>query len=113
MLCACSVARALAGGGSVRSARSGVARVVMGLRHPLAHLRGVGEAAMLRAGIAVEVLGEAPAAAPPERCADALSACLRVNEVRGLVETLFCCACRSACYRSSGQQWVCSPKPVR
>ena len=63
---------------------SGVARAVVGLRHPLAHLRGVGEAAMLRAGIAVEVLGEAPAAAPPERCADALSACLRVNEVRRL-----------------------------
>lgn len=72
----------LVGGGSTRLAWSGVARAVVGLRHPLAHLRGVGEAAMLRAGIAVEVLGEAPAAAPPEQCADALSACLRVNEVR-------------------------------
>jgi len=29
----------------------------------------------------VDVLGEAPVLAPPERGADALDACLRVNEV--------------------------------
>ena len=58
---------------------------------------------MLRAGIAVDVLGEAPAAAPPERCADALSACLRVNEVRGL-----CVPGSWLCYttaHSAAQTW--------
>ncbi|KAK9837095.1 hypothetical protein WJX81_002479 [Elliptochloris bilobata] len=59
---------------------AGVARAVVGLRHPLAHLRGAGAAAMQRAGVAVEVLGEAPVLAPPERCDDALGACLRANE---------------------------------
>ena len=84
------------GKASMRLAWPGVARAVVGLRHPLAHLRGVGEVAMLRAGIAVEVLGEAPAAAPPEQCADALSACLRVNEVRVLPGRATDCACREA-----------------
>ena len=60
---------------------TGVARAVVGLRHPLAHLRGAGAAALRGAGVAVDVLGEAPVLAPPERGADALDACLRVNEV--------------------------------
>ncbi len=61
---------------------AGVARAVVGLRHPLAHLRGAGVAAMRRAGVAVQVLGEAPVLGSPERCAEALDACLRVNEVQ-------------------------------
>ena len=61
---------------------AGVARAVVGLRHPLAHLRGAGVAAMRRAGVAVDVLGEAPVLGSPERCAEALDACVRVNEVQ-------------------------------
>jgi diaminohydroxyphosphoribosylaminopyrimidine deaminase/5-amino-6-(5-phosphoribosylamino)uracil reductase len=39
---------------------AGVARVVVGLRHPLPHLRGRAVAALRRAGVRVDVLGETP-----------------------------------------------------
>lgn len=74
-------------------APAGVARAVVGLRHPLAHLRGAGEAALRRAGLVVEVLGEAPVLAPPERCAEAVDACLRVNEVLAAPAAHNCDAC--------------------
>ena len=62
--------------------QAGVARVVLGMRHPLRHQRGLGVRALQSAGVDVEVLGEARALASSEDQAAALSACLTVNEVR-------------------------------
>ena len=59
---------------------AGVARVVVGLRHPLPHLRGGAIAALRAAGVAVAVLGEAACAAPTEQQDAALDACLLANE---------------------------------
>jgi diaminohydroxyphosphoribosylaminopyrimidine deaminase/5-amino-6-(5-phosphoribosylamino)uracil reductase len=61
---------------------AGVARVVVGLRHPLPHLRGVAVTALRAAGVAVLVLGEAPLAAglDAEAAEAALDACLLANE---------------------------------
>lgn len=82
-------------------AAGGVARVVVGLRHPLRHLRGGGVAALRAAGVAVDVLGEpgGGGAAPAGGAADllavdaALQACLQVNEVRcRRRSSAFCCA---------------------
>lgn len=42
-----------------------VGRVVIGMRHPLPHHRGAAIAALRAAGVTVDVLGEAPAAADP------------------------------------------------
>lgn len=71
-------------------AQSGVARVVVGLRHPLRHLRDRAIAALRRAGVRTDVLGEAAAvnaaAAVAAAGGDAdasqaaLLACLRANE---------------------------------
>ena len=58
---------------------AGVARVVVGLRHPLPHLRGAAIAALRAGGVAVAVLGEAPCSAPPADADAALDACLAAN----------------------------------
>ena len=58
----------------------GVVRVVIGLRHPLPHLRGGAIAALRAAGVAVAVLGEAPTSAAAEAVEAALDACLLANE---------------------------------
>lgn len=60
--------------------QAGVARVVVGLRHPLPHLRGGAVAALRGAGLAVAVLGEAPCSAPEQLREAALDACLAANE---------------------------------
>lgn len=60
--------------------QAGVARAVVGLRHPLPHLRGVAIAALRGAGLAVAVLGEAPCSAPEAQREAALDACLAANE---------------------------------
>jgi diaminohydroxyphosphoribosylaminopyrimidine deaminase/5-amino-6-(5-phosphoribosylamino)uracil reductase len=61
---------------------AGVARVVVGLRHPLPHLRGTAISALRAQGVAVAVLGEAPLApgAAPEAADEALDACLAAND---------------------------------
>ncbi len=59
---------------------AGVARVVVGLRHPLPHLRGAAIAQLRAAGVAVQVLGEAPCSATPAEAEAALDACLAANE---------------------------------
>ena len=67
--------------------QGGVSRVVVGMRHPLAHIRGRSIAALRSAGVLVDVLGEClPGSsfasdqdlASAER--SAIDACLRVNE---------------------------------
>lgn len=60
--------------------QAGVTRVVVGLRHPLPHLRGGAIAALRGAGVAVSVLGEAPCSASQEQREAALDACLLANE---------------------------------
>ena len=60
---------------------AGVTRVVFGMRHPLPHLRGHAVRALQRAGVAIDVLGEAYCSAGPEREAAALQTCWAVNEV--------------------------------
>ena len=60
--------------------RGGVSRVVIGLLHPLPHLKGQAVRTLRAAGISVDVLqlgsaGQDPAA---QQC---LQACLQVNEV--------------------------------
>lgn len=57
-----------------------VNRVVMGIRHPLSHSRGIAVKALREAGIRVDVIGEARLATEPEEGQDALEACLKVNE---------------------------------
>lgn len=59
---------------------AGVARVVLGLRHPLPHLRGAAIAHLRAAGVTVQVLGEAPCSATPAEAEAALDACLAANE---------------------------------
>lgn len=59
---------------------AGVARVVVGLRHPLPHLRGAAVAQLRAAGLRVDVLGEAPCSAPAAAADAALDACLAANE---------------------------------
>ncbi|KAF8061418.1 hypothetical protein HT031_004509 [Scenedesmus sp. PABB004] len=61
---------------------AGVARVVVGLRHPLAHLRNKAVRAYAAAGLAVDVLGEAPlgGGAAPGAADAALARCLAANE---------------------------------
>lgn len=61
--------------------QSGVCRVVVGIRHPLAHLRGNAVRSLRSAGISVDILEDAASSAEPERVAECLHACLRVNEV--------------------------------
>ncbi|BDA48102.1 Riboflavin biosynthesis protein RibD at N-terminal half [Coccomyxa sp. Obi] len=60
--------------------QSGVRRVVVGIRHPLAHLRGNAVRALRSAGVSVDVLEDAGSSADPERVAECLHACLQVNE---------------------------------
>eukprot|EP00884_Botryococcus_braunii_P000245 jgi/Botrbrau1/10220/Bobra.0362s0010.1 len=57
--------------------QAGVSRVVVGLRHPLTHLRGQAILALQRNGVHVEVAGEVPASAAVQ---EARQACLEVNE---------------------------------
>ena len=63
-------------------AGAGVARVVVGMRHPLPHLRGTALAQLRAAGLRVAVLGEAPCGAgvAGEEAEAALDACLAANE---------------------------------
>ncbi|MEW5297739.1 MAG: hypothetical protein WDW36_000924 [Sanguina aurantia] len=59
---------------------AGVSRVVVGLRHPLQHLRG-GAVQLLRSrGVTVDVLGEAQADCDEEDEQVSLAACLAANE---------------------------------
>jgi len=60
---------------------SGVRRVVVGIRHPLAHLRGGAVRALRASGVTVDILEETGAAADPARVEECLLACLRANEV--------------------------------
>jgi diaminohydroxyphosphoribosylaminopyrimidine deaminase/5-amino-6-(5-phosphoribosylamino)uracil reductase len=64
-------------------AHSGVARVVLGLRHPLPHLRGRAVAALRAADVAVDILGEAPCAAGEADEAQAYLRCLQVRARAG------------------------------
>eukprot|EP00878_Enallax_costatus_P014789 GHUV01015477.1.p1 GENE.GHUV01015477.1~~GHUV01015477.1.p1 ORF type:complete len:312 (+),score=48.20 GHUV01015477.1:142-1077(+) len=59
---------------------AGVSRVVVGLRHPLRHLRNKAIAAYAAAGLDVAVLGEAPLASDPAAAEAALCSCLSANE---------------------------------
>jgi diaminohydroxyphosphoribosylaminopyrimidine deaminase/5-amino-6-(5-phosphoribosylamino)uracil reductase len=59
---------------------AGVARVVVGLRHPLPALRGAAVDALRAGGAEVAVLGEAPCAAPDADADAALDAVLSANE---------------------------------
>lgn len=58
--------------------QGGLRRVVVGLRHPLPHLRGQAILALQRNGVRVDVVGEVPASPALE---EARRACLEVNEV--------------------------------
>lgn len=60
----------------------GVARVVVGLRHPLQHLRSEAIRALQAAGVQVDVLREARCAAAPADEDATYAACLAANEVR-------------------------------
>ena len=60
---------------------AGVSRVVVGLPHPLSHLRGAAIGSLRAHGVDVEVLGVAHTAADPVTEQAALEACLSVNEV--------------------------------
>ena len=59
---------------------SGVSRVVIGLLHPLPHLRGQAVRTLKAAGISVDVLQPGPAA-QGQAAQQCLQACLQVNEV--------------------------------
>jgi hypothetical protein len=61
---------------------AGVARVVLGIQHPLKHLRGVAAGALQASGVQVQLLGQGRAAAEGAALQAALQACLQVNEVR-------------------------------
>ena len=61
---------------------AGVSRVVLGLQHPLKHLRGQAARALQDSGVPVLLLGQGPAAAEAAAQHAALQACLQVNEVR-------------------------------
>ena len=67
--------------------QSGVRRVVLGIRHPLAHLRGNAVRALRSAGVCVDILEDAGPSTDPERVAECLQACLQVNEVPLFVQT--------------------------
>ena len=56
--------------------------MVLGLLHPLAHLRGSAVQALSAAGVHVDVLGQAGCSADPEAAEACLRACLQANEVR-------------------------------
>ena len=58
-----------------------VSRVVIGLEHPLKHLRGVAAEALRARGVEVHVLGQGLAGADDSAVQSALDACLQVNEV--------------------------------
>ncbi len=60
---------------------AGVSRVVVGLPHPLSHLRGAAIGSLRAHGVDVDVLGVAHTAADPVTEQAALEACLNVNEV--------------------------------
>ena len=60
----------------------GVSRVVIGLLHPLLHLRGQAVRALRAAGVAVSVLEPGCAAAQSQAGQRCLQACMLVNEVR-------------------------------
>ena len=64
-----------------------VCRVVLGLLHPLAHLRGSAVQALSAAGVHVDVLGQAGCSADPEAAEACLRACLQANEVRWHMKT--------------------------
>ena len=55
--------------------------MVVGLPHPLRHLKGVATAALRAAGVRVDVLGSSPCLASIASQEEALHACLAVNEV--------------------------------
>jgi diaminohydroxyphosphoribosylaminopyrimidine deaminase / 5-amino-6-(5-phosphoribosylamino)uracil reductase len=61
--------------------RGGVARVVIGLRHPLRHLRGAAARELQSHGVLVDVVGETLSAADAAAERAALDSCLLVNEV--------------------------------
>lgn len=62
--------------------QAGVSRVVLGIRHPLAHLRGKAVRALRSSGVTVDILEDAGSSVDPQRFEECLHACLQVNEVR-------------------------------
>ena len=63
--------------------RSGVARVVVGMRHPLSHMRGAALSHLQASGVDVQLLeAHADAGTAGTPAAAALRACLDANEVR-------------------------------
>jgi pyrimidine deaminase RibD-like protein len=65
---------------------SGVSRVVVGTRHPLAHMRGAALGALKRRGVDVQLLeAHADAMSAGSEPHGALLACLHANEVRQLL----------------------------
>ena len=61
--------------------QAGVSRVVIGIRHPLAHRRGVAIQELRQHGIRVDVLGEAPCLESAEWEDSTLQRCFVANEV--------------------------------
>ena len=61
--------------------KGGVSRVVIGLLHPLPHLRGQAVRTLKAAGVCVDLLQPA-LAAQGQAAQQCLQACLKVNEVR-------------------------------
>lgn len=62
----------------------GVQRVVVGLKHPLPHLRGLAVSALRERGLAVDVLRDAWGVDQGGIMQEALQACLEVNQVGGV-----------------------------
>ncbi|KAK9907626.1 hypothetical protein WJX75_007205 [Coccomyxa subellipsoidea] len=60
--------------------QAGVSRVVLGIRHPLAHLRGKAVRALRSSGVTVDILEDAGSSVDPQRFEECLHACLQVNE---------------------------------
>ena len=72
---------------------AGVSRVVIGLPHPLGHLRGAAIGSLRANGVEVDVLGVSQAAADPAHEQAALEACLTVNEVSNFQPLMLCIGC--------------------
>ena len=73
----------------------GVSRVVIGLLHPLLHLRGQAVRALRAAGVAVSVLEPGCAAAQSQAGQRCLQACMLVNEVRTCLQRRLLAALQS------------------
>jgi len=89
---------------------SGVSRIVVGLLHPLAHLRGQAVRTLKEAGISVNVL-QPGSSAQSQAAQQCLQACLQVNEVSLLStrgRTSHSCGLPLAMSESPAQEIICS-----